>query len=70
MSKPVITLARIVSALALAGTLLPAIFLLAGRVDLPAAKSAMLAATVAWFIATPIWMDREETTRKDGEERS
>jgi hypothetical protein len=53
-----ITIARIVSALALVGTLLPPILGLAGRLDTPGVKLWMLLATVAWFVATPVWMDR------------
>jgi hypothetical protein len=50
---------QIVSWLSLAGTILPSIMFLAGRIDLEQAKNWLLAATVAWFIATPLWMGRE-----------
>ena len=55
------TLARFVSLIALAGTIVPAILLFVGWLDLVAMKAWMLAATVAWFVATPYWMDREPT---------
>ncbi len=54
-----IALARVVSAVALVGTLLPAILLMAGTLDLPSVKLWMLVASVAWFAATPLWMDRK-----------
>jgi hypothetical protein len=51
-------LARLVSLLALAGTIVPPLLHLWGWLDLSAVKSWMLAAAVAWFTATPLWMDR------------
>jgi len=52
------TLARIISILSLVGTITPALLFFAGRIDLAQVKSWMLVWTVAWFVATPIWMDR------------
>ena len=51
------TLAIAVSVIALAGTLLPAVFFMAGRMELDAVKLWMLVATVVWFVATPVWMN-------------
>jgi len=45
-----------ISWLALAGTILPSCIFLAGQVELDAVKTVMFAATVAWFLATPLWM--------------
>lgn len=56
------TLARLVSLLALVGTILPPVLLLAGRFDLPTVKWWMLVATAAWFVATPLWMERDDST--------
>jgi hypothetical protein len=53
------TLARIISILSLAGTIMPALLFFAGRIDLAQVKFWMLIWTVAWFVATPIWMDRK-----------
>jgi len=53
------TLARIVSILSLARTIMPAVLFFAGRIDLDQVKSWMLVWTVAWFVATPLWMDRQ-----------
>jgi hypothetical protein len=50
---------QIISWIALAGTILPSILFLADRLSLDTSKSWLLAATVAWFIATPLWMGRE-----------
>ena len=51
---------QIISWIALAGTILPSILFLADRMSLDASKSWLLGATVAWFIATPLWMGREK----------
>ena len=53
------TVARIISILSLIGTITPALLFIAGRIDLAQVKSWMLIWTVAWFVATPIWMDRK-----------
>jgi hypothetical protein len=50
---------QIISWIALVGTILPSILFLADRMSLDASKGWLLAATVAWFIATPLWMGRE-----------
>ncbi len=52
------TAARLVSLVSLVATILPPILFFAGRLDLDATKLWMLVATVTWFAATPIWMDR------------
>jgi hypothetical protein len=51
---------QVISWLALAGTIVPSALYLAGRIDLDESKWALLAATIAWFIATPLWMGREK----------
>jgi hypothetical protein len=51
--------ARLVSLAALAGTILPPVLFFYDRMDLDVMKWAMLVAAVAWFAATPIWMDRK-----------
>ena len=50
--------AQVVSLIALVGTILPPVLFFAGRMDIDSMKWWMLAATVAWFAATPVWMDR------------
>jgi hypothetical protein len=50
--------ARFVSLAALAGTIVPPVLFFTGQLDLDAMKRWMLVAALAWFAATPIWMDR------------
>jgi hypothetical protein len=50
--------ARLVSLVALAGTIVPPVLYFTGNMDLDAVKTWMLVATIAWFAATPVWMDR------------
>lgn len=50
--------ARIASGVALAGTIVPPLLLFAGHLELNQVKTWMLAATVLWFVATPLWMER------------
>ncbi len=52
-------LARTISWVALAATIAPAIVYFAGGTSLPHVKAWMLAATIAWFTATPWWIDRK-----------
>jgi len=48
-----------VSWAALAGTILPSCLFLTSHVGLDRMKTAMLAATIVWFAATPLWMHRK-----------
>jgi hypothetical protein len=52
-------IAQVVSWLALAGTLVPACIYYGQGIDLAQVKLWMLVATVAWFVATPIWMEHK-----------
>ncbi len=54
-------LAQIISYLALLATLLPALLFFADKLELPMAKTSMLAAAVVWFVATPFWMEHKAT---------
>jgi len=47
---------KLVSALALAGTIIPPLAYMEGGLDLQAMKLWMTIAAVAWFVATPFWM--------------
>ena len=51
-------LAQIVSALALAGTILPPALYLLGSAELSGVQGWMLAATLGWFASAPLWMER------------
>jgi hypothetical protein len=44
--------------------ILPSSLYLAGAGSLDDAKFWTLAATVVWFIATPLWMDRQRPARR------
>jgi hypothetical protein len=54
-------IAQVISYLALAATLLPAVLFFADRLELPLAKLWMLAAALVWFVATPLWMEHKAT---------
>jgi hypothetical protein len=47
-----------VSGVSLAATIAPPLLFFADRMTLDAAKLWMLIATAAWFVATPLWMER------------
>jgi hypothetical protein len=51
--------AQFISWLALALTLVPSCLLFASRLSLDDTKAWMLVATVLWFLATPLWMERQ-----------
>jgi len=52
---------QIISYLALALTLLPAVLFFADKLELPQAKLAMLAAALGWFMTAPFWMEHKAT---------
>jgi hypothetical protein len=54
-------IAQLISVLALAATLLPAVLFFADKLELPAAKLWMLVAALVWFVATPLWMEHKAT---------
>ena len=54
-------IAQLISCLALAATLLPAVLFFAGKLELPAAKLWMLVAALVWFVTTPLWMEHKAT---------
>jgi len=61
------TIFQIVSWIALAGTILPSVLFLTGTLELDRLKQVMLAATVAWFVFTPLWMGRKEADQPAGD---
>lgn len=50
--------AKLVSFLALVGTILPPTMFLLGHLDLEQVKGAMLVSTLLWFASAPLWMDQ------------
>lgn len=53
-----IATARFVSWFALAGTIVPSMLFFADRLPLERMRLWMLLATVVWFAAAPLWMDK------------
>jgi hypothetical protein len=51
-------LLQIVSWAALAATVLAPVLYVAGQVELPPTKLAMLLSTIVWFATAPFWMGR------------
>ena len=54
------TTAQILSWIALAATVITPVVFLAGKLELDTMKLWLTVATIAWFAATPIWMERGE----------
>lgn len=52
------TVAQLISWAALAVVVLAPVLYLAGRLGLDSMKLCLNVATVVWFIATPLWMER------------
>jgi hypothetical protein len=52
-------LAKAISCLALAGTLLPPVLFFADHLSLAAMQSWMLAAALVWFASAPFWMEHK-----------
>lgn len=52
-------IAKLVSLVALAVTVLPCLLYFAGTISHDVVKWSSLAGTIVWFIATPTWMGRE-----------
>jgi hypothetical protein len=53
------SIARTLSWIALAATLLPSLLYLRGSLGIVQVKAWMLGATVVWFVTVPLWMDRK-----------
>jgi hypothetical protein len=52
---------QLLSWAALAATIVPALYYLAGATSLATLKTWMLWATVVWFMVTPLWMGRRRS---------
>lgn len=55
------TTAKMVSAIALAVTIVPSLLFFLGALGIEPMKWIALAGTITWFIATPMWMGRDKT---------
>ncbi len=51
--------AQVISVLALAATLLPALLFFANVVDLQEVQFWMVPPTLAWFLTAPLWMEHK-----------
>jgi hypothetical protein len=51
------TVLKLVSGLALAGTLVPPVLYFEGALSHETLNTVMLLATIAWFAVTPFWMN-------------
>ena len=49
---------QLFSLLSLALVIVPCVMFFAGAIGLESMKSLILAGTVGWFFATPVWMSR------------
>jgi hypothetical protein len=56
---------QVVSWIALGATILPSVVFLANQLTLDQTKWVMLAATVVWFVVTPLWMGRVSQEHDD-----
>ncbi len=54
-------IAQIISYVALAATLLPAVLFFADRIELPLAQLWLLVAALVWFATAPFWMEHKAT---------
>jgi hypothetical protein len=52
------TLLKIISYLALAGTIIPSLLVFFGDMDIQTNKTIMTISMVVWFIATPFWINK------------
>ena len=52
---------QMLSFLSLLATVIPAYLFWMGIMDLNTVKWIMFLATIVWFVATPVWMERKET---------
>lgn len=53
------SVAKPISLVALAATIVPSLLYFSGMMDHNAVKVTALVGTIAWFIATPMWMGRK-----------
>ena len=54
-------IALAVSVLALLGIIVPPCLFFSSQLELGTTKQWMLAATVVWFVSTPLWMEHQAT---------
>lgn len=52
---------KMISLVALAATIVPGLMYFFGMISHDMVRLAALVGTIAWFIATPMWMEREQS---------
>ena len=55
-------IAKITSLIALLATIVPCVLFYLGNLEINNMKWATLAATIIWFVATPIWIGQVDNT--------
>ncbi len=50
---------KIISYLALAGTIVPALLVFSGDMDLQTNKNIMAISMVVWFVTAPLWINKK-----------
>ena len=51
---------QVISAIALAMTVLPSLVYFSGNIELNTVKGLMIVASIVWFAVTPFWMGRKK----------
>ncbi|RJP22298.1 MAG: hypothetical protein C4527_22005 [Candidatus Omnitrophota bacterium] len=59
---------RILSLVALIGTVLPSMLYCGGNMELDTVKWLMLCFTIVWFIITPLWMNQKPASADESQE--
>jgi len=54
------TVLKIISYLALAGTIIPSLLVFFGYMDLQVNKNIMVISMVIWFLTAPFWINKKE----------
>jgi hypothetical protein len=53
------TVLKIISYLALAGTILPSLLVFFGDMDIEGSKNVMAVSMVVWFVSAPFWINKK-----------
>jgi hypothetical protein len=54
-----ITVLKIISYLALTGTIIPALLVFFGQMDIQTNKNIMAVSMVVWFVSAPFWINKK-----------
>lgn len=63
--KPMRLVLQTISWVALLATIVPSLLFFVDKMGLTQMKLTMLLATVVWFVATPLWMGRDDEKRQE-----